>query len=76
VKDDSPRHQAARPPADWRLAAACRDIDPHLFFPDGNVAPADAHTAQANRICLTCPVRTPCLSWAIKYRQDHGSWAA
>jgi WhiB family redox-sensing transcriptional regulator len=76
VNDNSPRHQVARPPADWRLAAACRDLDPDSFFPAGNVGPADTQTAEAQRICLTCPVRSPCLDWAIKYRQDYGIRAA
>jgi len=76
VNGNSPRHQAARPLADWRLAAACRDIGPGSFFPAGNVGPADAQAAEAERICVACPVRTPCLDWAIKYRQDHGIWAA
>jgi WhiB family transcriptional regulator, redox-sensing transcriptional regulator len=74
VENDSPRHQPARPSADWRLAAACRDIDPELFFPIGTAGPAVAQIAEAKRVCLTCPVRTPCLSWAIRHYQDHGIW--
>jgi WhiB family transcriptional regulator, redox-sensing transcriptional regulator len=76
VNDNGPRHQAARPLTDWRLAAACRDIDPDSFFPAGNASPADAQTARAERICLTCPARTPCLDWAINNRQDYGTRAA
>lgn len=76
VNDNGPRYQAARPPTDWRLAAACRDIDPDSFFPAGNAGPADAQTVRAERICLTCPARTPCLDWAINNRRDYGRRAA
>jgi WhiB family transcriptional regulator, redox-sensing transcriptional regulator len=59
----------------WRQAAACRDIDPDLFFPIGAAGSgAAAQIAEAKRICWTCPVRTPCLGWAIKHYQDYGIW--
>jgi len=67
-------HQAAQPRFDWRLAAACRDLDPDLFFPIGAAGPAVAQIAEAKRICLACPVRKPCLDWAIRHCQDHGIW--
>ncbi len=72
--DSTPWHQAARLSADWRLAAACRDIDPELFFPIGEAGPAVTQIAEAKRVCLTCPVRTPCLGWALKNYQDFGIW--
>jgi WhiB family redox-sensing transcriptional regulator len=58
----------------WRQAAACRDIDPDLFFPIGTAGPAVAQIAEAKRVCWTCPVRTSCLGWAIKHYQDYGIW--
>jgi WhiB family transcriptional regulator, redox-sensing transcriptional regulator len=58
---------------DWRERAACRDADPELFFPlgttDANLLQIDA----AKRICRTCPVREPCLRWALD-SGDAGVW--
>jgi WhiB family transcriptional regulator, redox-sensing transcriptional regulator len=73
VDENSP-WQAAQPRVDWRQAAACRDLDPDLFFPIGTAGPAVTQIAEAKRICRTCPVRTPCLGWAIQHVQDHGIW--
>jgi WhiB family transcriptional regulator, redox-sensing transcriptional regulator len=75
ANETGPRHPAARPPFDWRLAAACRDLDPDVFFPIGTAGPAAViQVAEAKRICLGCPVRTPCLDWALRHHQDHGIW--
>jgi WhiB family transcriptional regulator, redox-sensing transcriptional regulator len=58
---------------DWREHAACRDADPELFFPlgtsDANLLQIDA----AKRICQACPVREPCLRWALD-SGDSGVW--
>lgn len=64
--------QAARARADWRQAAACRDLD--LFFPIGTTGPAASQIADAKRVCEACPVRIPCLNWAMRHYQDHGIW--
>lgn len=50
---------------DWRRSAACRDVDPELFFPVGDAGPALMQTAQARAVCLRCSVRLECLSWAL-----------
>ena len=73
-KVNESRSRPAAPRFDWRLSAACRDLDPDLFFPVGTAGPAVTQAAEAKRICLTCPVRTPCLDWAVRYYQDHGIW--
>ena len=65
---------AARPRVDWRLFAACRDLNPDLFFPIGTAGPAVTQVAKAKQACLTCPVRTPCLDWALRHCQDYGIW--
>jgi WhiB family redox-sensing transcriptional regulator len=42
----------------WWQAAACRGMDPELFFPpEGDPGRA----ARAKRVCATCPVRLECL---------------
>jgi len=53
----------------WRHQAACRGIDPEIFFPDEE-APGD--TAKA--VCVRCPVRQPCLEWALATREKEGVW--
>ncbi len=52
----------------WRDAALCREVDPDLFFPDGNVGcgPYRAQVAAARSICARCPVRAVCRDWATR----------
>lgn len=57
---------------DWRTQAACRGLDPELFFP-----PRGNRTAtEAKAVCRTCPVRTQCLDFANSYPEPerHGVW--
>lgn len=58
----------------WRPDAACRSTDPDLFFPVGTTGPALDHIAAAKAICGTCPVRVPCLEFALETNQDSGVW--
>jgi len=60
--------------ADWRDDAACRDSDPELFFPDGDVRSARAQVKTAKLICRGCPVAVACLSWALASGQEAGIW--
>ena len=68
-----PRHRQPVPPApapaSWRYRAACRGADLALFFP-GRGESADA----ARRICADCPVRQPCLDYALSHAITHGIW--
>ncbi len=59
---------------DWRDHAACLRADPDLFFPVGPAGPALRQADEAKRICLTCPVRTPCLRWALDQDILSGIW--
>ncbi|WP_248965739.1 WhiB family transcriptional regulator [Sphaerisporangium perillae] len=59
---------------DWRHRAACRDVDPELFFPIGNTGPALMQIEEAKQVCRACPVSDPCLKWAIESGQDAGVW--
>src|SRR6184192_849300 len=49
---------------DWRDHAACRDVDPDLFFPLGTSGASLLQIDEAKQICRTCPVCGPCLQWA------------
>jgi WhiB family redox-sensing transcriptional regulator len=65
---------AVRPQFDWRQRAACRHLDPDLFFPIGTAGPAVGQVSAAKQVCLGCPVRNACLNWAIGHCQEHGIW--
>jgi WhiB family transcriptional regulator, redox-sensing transcriptional regulator len=60
--------------AEWRDDAACLHADPDLFFPIGLAGPALRQVDEAKRICLACPVRTPCLKWALGQGILSGVW--
>jgi WhiB family transcriptional regulator, redox-sensing transcriptional regulator len=74
------RQQLASPPPpveradgerDWRLDAACAEVDPELFFPETGQVP---QAAQAKQVCAGCAVRGPCLEAALhgpQARDDH-----
>jgi WhiB family redox-sensing transcriptional regulator len=73
------RQQLASPPPatardgerDWRLDAACAQVDPELFFPETGQVP---QVAQAKAVCAGCVVRGPCLEVALhglQARDDH-----
>jgi WhiB family redox-sensing transcriptional regulator len=53
----------------WRQRAACRGVDPDIFYP---VTDEDAEEAKA--ICAQCPVQHACLEWALSTREREGVW--
>jgi WhiB family redox-sensing transcriptional regulator len=53
----------------WRQKGACRGLDPAIFYP---VSEDDA--AEAKTVCATCPVREPCLEYALMTREHDGVW--
>ena len=53
----------------WRQRAACRGVDPDIFYP---VSDEEAEDAKA--ICGQCPVRHACLEWALTNRESDGVW--
>jgi len=53
----------------WRNKGACRGLDPAVFYP---VSEEDAEEAKA--ICRVCPVREPCLEYALANRERDGVW--
>jgi WhiB family redox-sensing transcriptional regulator len=59
---------------DWRHVAACREVDPELFFPIGNTGPALLQIEEAKQVCRRCKVVEDCLRWAIDSGQDAGVW--
>lgn len=53
----------------WRAKAACRGVEPGLFYP---VDEDEAEDAKA--ICAVCTVREACLDWALSTRERDGVW--
>lgn len=59
--------------------AACAEVDPELFFPQetedwaGRINPTYKNVAEAKKICSECPLKTPCLVYAIENR-ELGIW--
>ena len=59
---------------EWRKLAACRHIDPDLFFPVGMTGPAIEQIEAAKRVCDACEVSEPCLEFALESNQESGVW--
>jgi hypothetical protein len=55
---------------EWKEHGACRQIDPDLWFADSS---RRIH-ARAASICDRCPVRRPCLAWALVFDERFGVW--
>jgi WhiB family transcriptional regulator, redox-sensing transcriptional regulator len=60
----------------WRTSALCRHADPDLFFPVGTTGTAIEHIEAAKAVCERCPVKEPCLQFAIETNQENGVWGA
>jgi len=58
----------------WRDDAACANEDTLLWFPVGFSGPALEQAAQAKQVCADCPVREPCLVFAVTTNQEYGIW--
>lgn len=77
--------QLGRP--DFVNQAACRGLDPEIFYPysqkrlnpklqrktDWDPQVAERHEP-AFQVCRGCPVRLECLRWAMENKQDQGIW--
>ena len=55
----------------WRDQARCRGVDPQVFHPPEE---DDAAADEAKAICELCPVREPCLEYAVSAREKEGVW--
>lgn len=57
---------------DWQHDAACRDMNPDLFFPARGTAVKHVRTAKA--VCAECPIRIKCLDYALYHGERCGIW--
>jgi WhiB family redox-sensing transcriptional regulator len=65
------------PDEGWQAGAACRGADAALFFAPNYFErreEKDGREAKAKAICARCPVRAPCLAYALFIREPHGVW--
>jgi len=75
ARQDSARQDSARQDgASWRESAACRFLETDLFFPIGKTGLAVAEIQRAKAVCASCPVRQPCLTFALDTHQEYGIW--
>lgn len=56
---------------EWQDQAACGGTDTETFFPDKGES-----SSTAKRICRRCPVRRPCLAYAMDLNERFGIWGA
>ena len=54
---------------DWTRAAACRGLDPEMFYADRG-----GSVTEAKAICARCPVREACLEYALAAGEKWGVW--
>jgi WhiB family redox-sensing transcriptional regulator len=55
----------------WRQQAACRGLDPMIFYPTGD---DDDDAEVAKDVCAQCVVRETCLEHALAVREKEGIW--
>jgi WhiB family redox-sensing transcriptional regulator len=53
----------------WRQQAACRGLEPEIFFPA-----SDEEAGAAKAVCAVCSVREACLEHALRNREKEGIW--
>jgi WhiB family transcriptional regulator, redox-sensing transcriptional regulator len=53
----------------WRQSAACRGVDPDIFYPV-----SDEEAEEAKAVCRGCTVRETCLEYALAHRERDGVW--
>jgi len=53
----------------WRQSAACRGVDPEIFYPA-----SEEEAVVAKAVCASCAVREACLEFALASRERDGVW--
>ncbi|WP_210115468.1 WhiB family transcriptional regulator [Mycobacterium sp. DL99] len=51
----------------WADEAPCKESDPEAWFPEKG-----GSAREAKAICGTCPVKAPCLQWALDRDERFG----
>jgi WhiB family transcriptional regulator, redox-sensing transcriptional regulator len=53
----------------WNNQAACRGLDPEIFYPV-----SEEEAEQAKAVCAQCAVQRACLEHALGSRERDGVW--
>ena len=53
----------------WQDAALCQQVGDAIFFPEKGES-----SRPAKSVCRNCPVREPCLQYALETDQRFGIW--
>lgn len=53
----------------WQDEALCAQVDGEIFYPEKG-----GSTLDAKRVCMACPVREPCLEYALDRDERFGIW--
>jgi hypothetical protein len=69
TSDDAPRWPIPVVWLAWMADAACRGIDPDLFFPEKGES-----AFRAKAVCGRCRVRQACLAYALANNERFGVW--
>jgi len=59
------------------VRASCRGPQAAIFFPPSHFErkeDKEARERRAKAICQSCPVRKPCLEYALGIKEPHGIW--
>ncbi len=54
---------------EWMSDGVCSQTDPEAFYPEKG-----GSSREAKRVCLTCPVRTERLDYALEHGERFGIW--
>jgi WhiB family redox-sensing transcriptional regulator len=74
MTDTNPWRSTGAERTDWRDHAACRRLDPDLFFPVSTSGASLTGIEAAKHVCQRCPVTASCLRWALDLGQVAGIW--
>lgn len=61
-------------PEQWRERAACRTLDPEIFFPQGSAREVEMQKRRAKAVCAQCPVAASCLEESLRFDCVDGIW--
>lgn len=66
----------SRESLNWQDDSACRSEDPELFFHPSNERGSrkSRRIEAAKAVCAQCDVRQQCLDYALRNKEEFGTW--